>query len=124
MKQKNDCSMYVYKAKLVKVIDGDTVDLEIDLGFNIKFTTRVRFAKINTPEVHSKDPIERQKAKQAKNFVIKWFQKYNNNCIVKTTKKPKKGKYGRYIVYIYDPKQKECLNTLLLQNNLAKPYSS
>jgi len=122
MKQKNNCPIYVYKAKLVKVVDGDTVDLEIDLGFNIKFTTRVRFAKINTPELRSKDPNERQKAKQAKNFVIKWFQKYNNNCIIESIKKPKKGKYGRYIVYIYDPKQKECLNTLLLQNNLAKPY--
>ena len=107
-------------------MDGDTLDLDIDLGFDIRYTTRVRLARINTPELHSKNPTEREKAKQAKQFVIEWFQKHNNKCIVKTIRKHDKdlkGKYGRYIVYIYDPKQKECLNTLLVQNNLARLYN-
>jgi len=107
-------------------VDGDTVDLDVDLGFGIKYAARFRLARINTPELHSKNPEEREKAKQAKQFVINWFQKYNNKCIIKTihTKKgnDKKGKYGRFLVYIFDPKQKECLNTLLIQNMLASIY--
>jgi micrococcal nuclease len=117
--------VYIYNARLINVVDGDTLDLEIDLGFGIRYTTRVRLARINTPELNSKNPEEREKAKQAKNFVIQWFKKYNNKCIVKTLRKKDKntkGKYGRYIVYILDPKQKECLNTLLIQNNLAAIY--
>ena len=117
---------YIYNAKLINVVDGDTIDLDIDLGFGIRYRTRIRLADINTPELKAKNDKERHLAIKAKEFVIKWFQNHNNKCIVRVlTKKNdentmRKGKYGRYIAYIYDTEMKECLNELLIRNNLAQ----
>ena len=47
--------MYTYKAKLDRVIDGDTIDVNIDLGFDIQIKKRVRFVGINTPESRTRD---------------------------------------------------------------------
>ena len=119
------CTLHIYSAKSINVADGDTLDLEVNLGFGIRYTARFRLARINTPELYSKDLKEKEKARKAKQFVINWFQKYNNKCIIKTIQQKdsdKKGKYGRYLVYILDPNQKECLNMLLLQEKLASVY--
>jgi micrococcal nuclease len=117
------CSKFIYDAKVIKIVDGDTIDAEIDLGFNVKIKERIRFAGINTPELKSKDPNERSRALKAKQFVEEWFKKYNYHCVLKTIKsEPKKGKYGRYIAYVMDPLQRECLNTILLEKGLADIY--
>lgn len=58
--------MYTYKAKIVNVVDGDTVDAQVDLGFNIQANVRLRFAGINTAELRSNDP----KAQEAKNLLL------------------------------------------------------
>ena len=53
--------MYEYKAKLVRVVDGDTIDCEIDLGFDITVRQRVRFAGINAPESRTRDLEEKKR---------------------------------------------------------------
>lgn len=93
--------MYNYKARCVKVVDGDTLDLEIDLGFNVKIKERVRLARVDTPEVRGK---EREDGLEAARFVSKkvfthtpWLTSYDNDLYIQTEKK---GKYGRWIAEI------------------------
>ena len=61
--------MYTYKAKLDRVIDGDTIDVNIDLGFDIQIKKRVRFAGINSPESRTRDLEEKARGLAAKDRV-------------------------------------------------------
>ena len=61
--------MYTYKAKLDRVIDGDTIDVNIDLGFDIQIKKRVRFAGINTPESRTRYLEEKARGLAAKDRV-------------------------------------------------------
>ena len=93
--------MYEYQAKITKVVDGDTLDLEIDLGLNVFVRERVRLARVNTPETYGvkKESEEYAAGKAATDRVIHLSQKYKT-CRVQTLK-DKKGKYGRYIAEIW-----------------------
>jgi micrococcal nuclease len=82
--------VYQYKAKLVRVVDGDTVILDFDLGFHVRFEQRVRLARIDA--IERKDDPERL----ATTAVINWFAGTNNEVFVKTTL-DKTDKYGRVI---------------------------
>lgn len=88
--------LYVYKGKVVKVVDGDTMDIEFDLGFNVKIKERVRIIGINTPEVYGKHASEI--GKEFKKFAQSLLE--NQEVYVKTYK-DRKGKYGRYLAEIY-----------------------
>ena len=91
--------MYRYYGKVVKVIDGDTLDVNVDLGFDIFYKIRVRLKDIDTPEVyHPHDDEELKSGRDAKQFVIDSI--LGKDVIIKTFK-DKKGKYGRYIANIY-----------------------
>ena len=61
--------MYTYKAKLVKVVDGDTIDVTIDLGFDVSVKKRVRFEGINAPESRTRDLKEKALGLAAKDRV-------------------------------------------------------
>ena len=101
--------MYEYKATILRVVDGDTLDLLIDLGMNVHVKERVRLARINTPEIHGvkKDSEEYIKGMQAKLLVETILA--GQELIVKTIK-DKKGKYGRYIAEIYIDKDGNLIN--------------
>ena len=90
-----DRLMYTYNAKLVRVVDGDTVDLKIDLGFDIWINERVRLKDIDAPEVRTRDLQEKEKGLQAKAFVEEQFEKHGEDVIVHTIYN--RGKYGRTI---------------------------
>jgi len=92
--------LYCYKAKCIKVVDGDTVDLMVDLGMHVHVKERFRLAGINTPEIHGvkKESEEYARGMDAKLEVERLI--LGKEVIVKT-EKDKKGKYGRYIAYIY-----------------------
>ena len=62
--------MYTYKAKLDRVVDGDTVDANIDLGFDISIHKRIRLAGIDTPETRTKDKEEKTKGLASKSRLI------------------------------------------------------
>ena len=83
--------MYDYKAKVIKVVDGDTIDCDVDLGFYMTARIRFRLARVNTPEVRGE---ERAEGLQAKQWLIDELNKANNEIRVKTAKT---GKYGRWI---------------------------
>ena len=57
--------MYEYRARVVEVVDGDTIDLSVDLGFHFAFGTRFRLLGINAPELHAENPAPGQAAKAA-----------------------------------------------------------
>ena len=65
---------YIYRAKLVKIIDGDTVDALIDVGFNIWFKKRIRYMGIDTWESRTRDLEEKKKVLQLKNVIENYLK--------------------------------------------------
>ena len=114
--------MYEYSAKLIKVVDGDTIDFSIDLGFKMTTEQRIRLKGIDTPETwrRKKDSEEYKQGKIATNFVIKRLEDNNNECTLRTDKDT--GVYGRYIADILLPDSKISLNDELVQKGYAKVY--
>jgi len=96
--------MYEYMAKLDRVVDGDTIDCKIDLGFNIWIHERVRLYGINAPESRTKDEEEKARGLSAKEYLIGMLDQSDNTFKIQT-KLDKKGKYGRILgtIYIQDP---------------------
>lgn len=89
--------MYEYQAFPIHVVDGDTVDLRVDLGFGIARTDRFRLYGINTPELHAKDPLERERAVAAQVCLTTLL---GPGPVVVQTFKDKQEKYGRYLARI------------------------
>jgi micrococcal nuclease len=113
--------MYEYKAKLDRVIDGDTVDCYIDLGFNITVKERVRLKGIDTPEIRTKDLEEKSKGFAAKERVEELFAGVEDFYI--KTELDKKGKYGRILGTVILPSHVDIsLNDILLQEGHAEIY--
>lgn len=114
-----------YGAKLLKVIDGDTIELMVDLGFNIHHKMRVRLYGINTPESRTKDLGEKELGLKAKKFTEDWFT--NHQWVFVNTIPDKNDKYGRILARIYssdkidDPKT-ACLNLDMIQSGNAREY--
>lgn len=110
--------MYEYKIlQVVKVVDGDTIDVIIDVGFDILRKERVRINRVDTPEVSSKDELERKLANEAKQFITEWF-KSQSSIYIKTTKDDK---YGRILGEIFN-NDNEYLNTILIDRGYAWEY--
>jgi len=87
--------MYKYKARLVRVVDGDTIDCILDLGFDVSIKERVRLKGLDTPETRTKDLNEKRLGLEAKKFVEDMFQDKGNDVIIET--EYRRGKYGRTI---------------------------
>jgi len=113
--------MYDYMAQITKIIDGDTVDAIIDLGFDVKLKRRVRLAGIDTPELNSKNPQERQAAKIARDYLKSLLK---SKEIYLKSEKVKWDKYNRYVAYIYViPNEYEVtVSKIMFDKGLAKPY--
>jgi endonuclease YncB( thermonuclease family) len=105
--------MYEYKAYVERVVDGDTVDLAIDLGFHTYVIKRVRLININAPERFTEE------GKLAKAFVESVLA-VGMEVVVKT-KLDSNDKYGRVLGEIFIDKDFS-LNEMLLMNGLASPY--
>ena len=112
--------MYKYKAKVVKIVDGDTIDVVIDLGFKISTHQRIRLEGINTPETYNvkRNSEEYKKGMAAKNFVIQRIGANNNDVIIATNRDT--GKYGRYIGAIWLADNTKSLNDELVEKGFAK----
>ena len=88
--------MYEYKCKIVKVVDGDTTDVDIDLGFGVWLhKQRVRFFGIDTPESRTRDLEEKKYGLAAKEYVLDAMPVGSTQTLV--TVKDGKGKYGRIL---------------------------
>ena len=88
--------MYEYKCKIIKVIDGDTTDVDIDLGFGVWLKKqRIRFFGIDTPESRTRDLEEKKYGLAAKKYVTDRMPLGSTQTLV--TVKDGKGKYGRIL---------------------------
>jgi micrococcal nuclease len=110
--------MYEYKCNITRVVDGDTVDAEIDCGFDIIFKSRIRLYGIDTPESRTRDLDEKARGKLASQFIKEKIAKAE---LVKVkTKLDKKGKFGRVLGSIIA--DDEDLNESMVKNYLAVAY--
>jgi micrococcal nuclease len=113
--------MYTYKARLIRVIDGDTVDAEIDLGFDVFVRQRIRLFGINTPESRTTDLVEKEKGLAAKQRLIELLPR---EFVVETILN-KRGKYGRVLGVLKVQGENETLtniNDLLVEEGHAVRY--
>jgi micrococcal nuclease len=88
--------MYQYRATVIRWVDGDTVEVSVDLGFRIFHQTLLRLAGINTPEIHSADPVEREAAIKAM-LRASELAPLGGKVIVETSKPDSRDKYGRWL---------------------------
>tara|TARA_Y100000817_G_C16844956_1_gene539652 strand:+ start:340 stop:807 length:468 start_codon:yes stop_codon:yes gene_type:complete len=117
--------MYEYNCKILRVIDGDTVDVDIDLGFGIwMHKERIRLHGIDTPESRTRDKIEKIFGFEAKRMVQTWLPVGSNQTLVTT--KDKSGKFGRVLgkFRIFDGRNDRVstLNEWMVENHYAVAY--
>jgi len=89
---------FTYPAEVVRVVDGDTIDVIIDIGFNTFTKKRLRFSRIDAYESRTRDLEEKKLGLAAKAFVKAEIKAANNKVTIQTVKK---GKYGRWIAEIW-----------------------
>ena len=90
--------MYDYKAKVDRVVDGDTIDCTIDLGFKTWKKVRVRLEGINTPESRTRDLEEKERGLAAKNRLQEILEYNDNQCTLKVSGL---GKFGRALATVF-----------------------
>ena len=111
--------MYQYKIKkIVKVVDGDTIDVNIDLGFHITLNQRVRLKGINASETRTLDPEEKKKGLEAKEWLKKELSR-EGEWVIETTKEDK---YGRILGTLYFVGDPVTINERMLNEGIARPY--
>jgi micrococcal nuclease len=114
--------MYEYHVKKVNnVVDGDTIDVDIDLGFDISFSSRVRLAGIDTPESRTKDLAEKKLGLEAKEYV-KSKIKDAKEVVIKTEKMDSSEKYGRILGWLFLDGSKVSVNEQMIADGYAWGY--
>ena len=114
--------MYEYFVKEVKnVVDGDTIDVIIDLGFDILFASRVRLAGIDTPESRTTDKAEKALGIEAKEYLKKYL-KDAKSVVIRTEKMDSSEKYGRILGWVYVNGESESLNNKMINDGYAWGY--
>jgi micrococcal nuclease len=114
--------MYQYRAKVLKVLDGDTVDIDLDLGFNIVLANqRVRMAGIDTPESRTTNAEEKVRGQLSKKKLAEKLPV--GSYVIIETQKPDSNddKFGR-ILGIFILEDGTRVNEWLIKNNYAVPY--
>jgi micrococcal nuclease len=112
--------MYEYRAKTVKIIDGDTVDIDIDLGFDVWVRNqRIRLYKVDTPEKRTRNKTEKKAGLLATEKVTNLIPV--GSTIVIKTHKDGKGKYGRILGELINEDGVN-VNEYLIKNRYAVAY--
>ena len=113
---------YIYRIKSVgRVVDGDTIDADIDLGFDISLTKRIRLAGIDTPESRTKDLKEKELGIDAKNW-LKHRLEDADDIIIRTELPDSTEKYGRIIGHLYINGEEVSLNNQMILEGYALEY--
>ena len=87
--------MYEYKCEVTRVVDGDTIDVILDLGFNVLHKARVRLFGIDTPESRTRDKDEKVRGKMAAKFLQNAID--SRDVVIRTELKDSRGKFGRVL---------------------------
>lgn len=114
--------MYTYRVKkITNVVDGDTIDVDIDLGFNISYSQRVRLAGIDTPESRTRDLKEKALGLESKEY-LKSQLKDAKDIVIKTEKPDSSEKYGRILGWLYINGNTVSLNDQMIEQGYAWGY--
>lgn len=113
---------YEYWGQITKIVDADTLDLSISVGFDVTYQARIRLLGVNTPEIHGvkKDSTEYQAGLKATNLIKEHIK--IGDWVEVIIRQNDKGKYGRWLGLVYIDGL--CLNTLLIQHGYAHDYGS
>jgi len=111
-------NMFEYKCEVIKVVDGDTVDVNIDVGFSIFHKARVRMYGMDTPESRTRDLDEKARGLISKQFIVDKVA--NAKEIIIKTQKDGKGKFGRVLGKIFI--DGENINQSMIDQSLAVEY--
>ena len=110
-----------YVKKVSKVVDGDTIDVDIDLGFDISFSSRVRLAGIDTPESRTTDKMEKALGLEAKAY-LKHEIEAAKSVVIKTEKMDSSEKYGRILGWVFLDGSTVSLNEKMITDGHAWGY--
>ena len=114
--------MYTYYVRKVEnVVDGDTIDVLIDLGFDILFASRVRLAGIDTPESRTKDLYEKELGLESKEWLKNKLENAEN-IVIKTQKPDSTEKYGRILGDLHIKGFDKSLNQMMIDEGYAWGY--
>ena len=113
---------YIYRIKqILKVVDGDTIDADIDLGFDISLSKRIRLAAVDTPESRTADANEKKYGLESKEW-LKHKVENAKNILIKTELPDSTEKYGRIIGHLFINDQETSLNNQMITEGYAWPY--
>ena len=112
--------LFHYKATVDRVVDGDTIDVTLELGFDISYRGRIRFQGINAPESRTRDAVEKQAGLAAKRYVEDWVNGLEKRVIIQTSLDDR-GKFGRILGRILND-EGDCLNDELVSLGHATLY--
>ena len=117
--------MHEYRCKIRKIVDGDTIDVDIDLGFNTWINNeRVRLYGIDTPESRTRDLEEKKFGLYAKSIVEKYLPVGSNQTLV--TYLDKVGKFGRILgefkMFDIEQDRQTTINEFMIRNNIGVEY--
>lgn len=110
-----------YVRKVEKVVDGDTIDVLIDLGFDILFKSRVRMAGIDSPESRTRDLKEKALGLESKEYLNKTL-KDAKSVVIKTEKINSSEKYGRILGWLYINGDTVSVNDMMINDGYAWGY--
>ena len=110
-----------YVKKVSRIVDGDTIDVDIDLGFDISFSSRVRLAGIDTPESRTTDKIEKALGIEAKTY-LKNSIDAAKTVVIKTEKMDSSEKYGRILGWVYLDGSEKSINEKMIEDGHAWSY--
>jgi micrococcal nuclease len=111
-----------YVKEVTKIVDGDTVDVIIDLGFDVMFKSRVRLAGIDTPESRTRDLDEKKLGLEAKEY-LKHAIESATDIVIKTEKMNSSEKYGRILGWIFLDGASNSINNEMVQKGYAWEYA-
>ena len=113
---------YIYRIKqIIRVIDGDTIDADIDLGFDISLSKRIRLAAVDTPESRTSDANEKKYGLESKEW-LKHKVENAKNILIKTELPDSTEKYGRIIGHLFINDQENSLNDQMIVEGYAWTY--
>ena len=114
---------YEYHAKVINVVDGDTIVVDIDLGFNVVLSNQsVRLLGVDTPESRTSDKIEKVFGLASKDYAKEFIENCKKQVILRTHKSDDSEKFGRLLGEIINPNSKEVLNNSLVEEGFAVKY--
>ena len=114
--------MYTYRVRKVhKVVDGDTIDVDIDLGFNVSYYQRVRLAGIDTPESRTTDKYEKELGLEVKKKLGEYLANATD-IVIRTEKPDSTEKYGRILGWLYIDGAEKSINEALIAGGYAWEY--